>query len=768
MPYDENGNSEKTPSRQVNVTSDTGDVYAATPEQLESLKSLGYQKETPAAEGERLTQRAEQNYYSGGWEQAKALGEGALSGASLGISDWLLDDEDTRGRARYNPGTRLAGELLGAVGAAALSGGEGLLGQAARLTPTGAAAALSGRALGAGTKAALALEGAIQGAGSAASHAVLNNDPLTVESLAAGAGSGALFAYGLGMLSGGIKKLGAHAEGVLEGRSAEAAKAALNEGNPGLRRFVSDANEFNRVVDRTLKTVEKEVTPANLAAILKRTSSVADEARMAAQSAPGMDFSKFGAMERELRPLLVAAKKGASAGGETGAAAVRAYREAVARAAESVGIKAELPAMGAAAAEEVGNIAQLRGAFRRLPSNPAELAAMGDTRATELLEKLRRGLKPTGSELDGLRQSMTESLAATLEHAGLKPASQSVDGLVDALGSYREQLKKLASTAAKGSAVGGRTNGTFLGIISKATRLAASRGANDLARSAGAGAMVSALAYHGAGMGTGTLMAELIGLRSAAMGHVEELIAKISPVASRGLRRLAPVSERLRTRLDGSQDPEKDLRKLAGNRAKEIVEAQTVAPDVAYTVAEPLQAVDPDLALKLSQQVLNGLTYLGRRAPRDPGATNVFLSSDWRPSESQAIQLAAAYEAVTHPMEALERMLFHTPDQATADALWETSPALMQHAAIKLLERAPELQQRSDLATRTALSTAFRVPLDGLMHPTSIAALQAQFIPSGRGMSSNGQGMKAPSSNGGRPPAVDSNVMMTHTQSLIR
>lgn len=755
-------NSEYKSAPSINITSESGQVLPATPEQLESLKSLGYTKETPQAEGARLTEHAAESYYSSTGQQIGAGLEGALSGASLGISDWLLDSEDHRARARYNPGTRLAGELLGATLPAVLSGGEGLAAEIARLTPTGAAAALSGRALGAGTKAALALEGAIQGTGAAASHAILNNDPVTVEALAAGAGSGALFAYGLGLLSGGINKVADHAEGALSERHAEAARAVLKRENVSLRQFSEHAAEFNQAVDRTLKTVEAEVTPKRLAALVKQTAAAADEVKIAAAAQ--------GRPANHLSELLRRARSGALEGGEAGANAVRAYQTAVKEAAERAGVEANIPTMGRQAAEAVGEMAQLRGALKRLPSSPEELARMGDAKAGDLIEKLRRGLPDKGNELDGLRAAMRDSLAGTLKEAGLRPTSDSVDGLVDGLNAYRLQLKKVAATVDSHVAADVHKGSTFLGLIGKTAKLAAARKAGAVARAAGAGVGLSALAYHAGGLSTGAVVAELMGLRAAAMGHVEELVAKIAPVASRSVKRMAPVTERLRERLDGSRDDAKNPRVLAANRAREIVAMQQVAPDASFSAAEPLQSVDPELALKMSQQLMAGLQHLGKVAPRDPGATNNFLNSDWHPSDTETQRLAAAYEAVRHPMQAMERLLTGQVDQAAADALWATVPSLMQHAALRLLERAPELQAKSDLPTRAALSTAFRVPLDGLMHPTSVAALQAQFIPSGQGMATGKRGHSAPSASpsGGRPPAVDSNVAMTRTQSLMR
>jgi hypothetical protein len=165
--------------------------------------------------------------------------EGGLSGLTLGGSDLLLDSEDTKERARYNPGVRLVSELVG--GLAPIAPG---LGTALKLTPAGAlsrAAAKAADKVGGGAAlrglTAGVVEGGGVGGGQAVTQAQLTGDPITVESVAAGIGWGALY-------GGAFSALGAGAAAKFEERALKA-KSAVDllddDYYPVFRQGVDDA-----------------------------------------------------------------------------------------------------------------------------------------------------------------------------------------------------------------------------------------------------------------------------------------------------------------------------------------------------------------------------------------------------------------------------------------------------------------------------------------------------------------------------------------------
>lgn len=198
------------PTGNLLLYSPDGTTIGATPEQAKEFLRAGYRFPSALEQNDRaIEQQTQGEYGSGFWNKAQAFGEGALRGATLGLSDVALSSLDAEGskglRERRNrAGTGVVGEVAGGLATVAV-GGEGLLARALAKTPTGLATRVAARAATrVPTKtAAMAVEGAIEtglfGAGQSISQATLSDDPFTVESLAVNMGSGAA----LGLVAGG-------------------------------------------------------------------------------------------------------------------------------------------------------------------------------------------------------------------------------------------------------------------------------------------------------------------------------------------------------------------------------------------------------------------------------------------------------------------------------------------------------------------------------------------------------------------------------------
>lgn len=158
---------------------------------------------TAQDEASRLSSQASQEAYGGVAGGIKAGAAALARGATLGLSDVAaraIGGEDAaialEGYRSENPGLSFAGELVGGVAPALVSGGAAL--------PAGAAASLgrsAATAAGGGLRGALAagaVEGGLAGVGMGASELALSRDPLTFERAAATLGSSALFGAGIG------------------------------------------------------------------------------------------------------------------------------------------------------------------------------------------------------------------------------------------------------------------------------------------------------------------------------------------------------------------------------------------------------------------------------------------------------------------------------------------------------------------------------------------------------------------------------------------
>ena len=232
----------------------TGKPVSVKWDQIGQVLDLGYTPEGfGQAAGRAARDQLEEDY--SGWERVRAFGEGGLSALTLGGYDVLAADEDYRLRAELNPGTRAVGQVVGGLASAGAMG-SGSVANLLRATPGGTAvrlaeaggAKIAGRLAGqsglrrvVGYGAAGVLEGGMFEAGQAVSQAVLDDKPLTVESLASHMGTGMLLGGGIGTAFGGA------AEGLLRLRKID----TLGE------QFHSHINRVDSAVDDALKGADE-------------------------------------------------------------------------------------------------------------------------------------------------------------------------------------------------------------------------------------------------------------------------------------------------------------------------------------------------------------------------------------------------------------------------------------------------------------------------------------------------------------------------------
>lgn len=247
---------------QVDVVNPIGRVVQIPANRLQQALGEGYQQATPT----EVAAQQLKNEYGGLGHQALALGAGAASGLTFGLSDVIVskaDEDARRALAAYrevHPGTVMAGEILGGIGGIALSGGTGL-GARALSAPTRTLAALSrttgkaGQVFGQGRLARLVgtgleagVEAGIETLGHTIGESAIQNQELTAEKMTAALGEGVLYGGGLGagfsvggMLLGGARKRIAAALGQADPAAVERiAEDAFGAAAPGIGRRVSD------------------------------------------------------------------------------------------------------------------------------------------------------------------------------------------------------------------------------------------------------------------------------------------------------------------------------------------------------------------------------------------------------------------------------------------------------------------------------------------------------------------------------------------------
>jgi hypothetical protein len=225
------------PEGPVAVQSPSGKVGMLPPEQALDAFKQGFKYMGPEAVQQIKDQ---QTYGEGIANQAKAAIGGFASAATFGLSDLAarklnpqFANEDAKVRAA-NPGSSLAGNLLG--GAAAIAGG-GAAAEALGLGGSAAAEAtgIGGKLANLGTRIATdAVGGAALGGGQAISEAALGDKDLTAEHLVSQMGVGALF--------GGATGLGLWGAGEALSPVLEKAQGAITDVRDALGKWSQDAN----------------------------------------------------------------------------------------------------------------------------------------------------------------------------------------------------------------------------------------------------------------------------------------------------------------------------------------------------------------------------------------------------------------------------------------------------------------------------------------------------------------------------------------------
>lgn len=741
----------------INVVLPDGTVTSADEDEA---RKAGLPLETPTEADARGVAAATEERYSGAGQTFLAGLEGALSTATLGISDFVLDDPSTRARANVHGTARAIGSLAGA----AVPFLPGPLGAVGRATPAGLAvrggeglAAATGAAQGTvrGLATAAGFEGALQGVGGEIARAELSGDPLTVESVLASAGHGAVMGAAAGGAAGVIMR------GVQRARVARDAGIAVEASRTASKNAklaLDEAEELFTPVKVEVKALREQLSKAGGAKefldAIRQESVVADNAMrnvglrgttrgMSPDLAPDFTTDKaWRAAEKDALDYMSEVERAVRAKDTTRALnAHKSHIATVNRATELAGMPQRLMPVNLA------DPAVIRGTHEALKSFPATakgFAAMHPDRVADLVNTLRGS--PTQQAVRAL-----DSLGKMAEKMGLK-----ADDPVKAAVGLQEQMRNMRSAVRSTPATAERSERR--GLLDMIKQRAAMK--------VGAGALGWTV-----GVPVGAVVAMEAGSAKAWMSNrLNSLVLTAGQPTATALRRLGPVTDRLRESITGGKDDEPSMEKVVANRMQEIRAAGVTARDLGYQVASPFAADHPEFALGFANALATGLEYLSSRLPKDPGTAMYMGRSDWKPSEGQVEELAAIYEAVKAPLDAIERMFSGDVDPSAAGALWAAWPNLMQEAQVNLIMNMDQLQD-VPYPTVIGLSTAFQVPLDGLLLPQNVAFFQ-NFPSAQAQLPQPAQGSSNP---GGRPPAVgtsntrsSSPTQQTRTQQLLQ
>ncbi len=667
------------------------------------LASGQYRLESP----DEFTQRniAKQRGTVG--QQALAALEGAAGitggGATLGLAAPIAEALGGREyidaaaeRASENPLTRTVGDVGGAVGAALLTGGAGGLGAAARLTPAGLAARAGGAASrllpgGSGIVASAArlgaagaVEGAAYGLGGSLAKSVLEDTDWTADRALAGLRDGALYGLAGGAAAGAVGAVGQKVvKGMLGGRTLREAAEGYAEKRAVSATIGDDARTVARLTDDGAQ-------PGRL----KEAAGWLRER--------GIPVADHPAAVRALKAARVADAEAVQVAGQqldTLGAALSTERRAAAT--ERLADIAKTGRRGQAAARAIGK--ELDGATTF-------------TGATDLVETLDRAIAkavdtPLESQLQAVRKQLTE---------GLTEAAEATAPDVAAAWTSARQSHEIASALHDGAKA-------------EAGRLASK--ASESPFSGMGGSMLGALA----GVATGSIG---VGAIMGVLGGVVQNSAK-TMLRERGASALMRIADHVATttaRIDGAAKALSGLKAAPaivtsragladfGSIQSMIAETQQ-DPGALHariqTAIGPIAAQQPEVAMRMAQQIAGDHAWLASKVPAAMGARQSLTpQAEPRPIPRAAKEKLVNYaNALADPVSVLEKMSGGRVDWDGIEALKERRPDLWGQMQQSVMFACAQSQGQLPYKRKIMLSLAFDFQADPSLG--NVAGIQA-------------------------------------------
>lgn len=731
------------PSNKVKLVRTDGTELYVDADKAEKLKVLGYKQ----AEARDINLQAEEagreEYYSSTGNQVAAGIEGLARGASLGLSDGVLGDDETAARARYNPGIATATEITGAVLGGMVTGTPAnAIGRAAEGVVGAGGGALRGAARG-------AVEGGLFGGAMAADHAYLDGQPITAEAVLHGMGWNALFGAGLGAVGGGLASRGA--KNAAKGAAQEAeGLAVLNkapEASPGAYKAVAEAPY--RSVKAEAARASEEISSA-----IKTTDAILSNNKAAIRNL-GFDRTMAeGAIGRARIEIQAAANKANKALNKKGftedgiAKALDDYETVVAKAYNKAGLTNT--GSGKQALMEHMQLKLVQKELQKFPHTAEQFAVMNPKRAEDMFAAFEKakGLSafPTiGQGLEAQANKLQEALGLTPEGiSGLRKAWEQASKQLKAERGVTKSAK--AAEAAPEPGLMRKVAGWGAGAVTY--KAVAATGHPLLAIGAASKVRNSVLKSGGA------KTPELMAARNATLGRIKQAVGKYQAKAGKVTMAVAPKLEPLTRRLDGTIDTStKDKSQLAYNRIDEFARASTHVKETLYRAVEPIAVEQPELGPALHQAGLSAFAAFRSMIPADPGVVSG-LKSIWKPSSLQAAVMSRQMAVFQDPVGVAEEMLFTgTFDPIRVKAMKEIAPQVYEHLRNEMLVRVqePGFLDGMNYKDQWALGALLDIPIHSSMRPEFIAASQALHMTRNQPLPT--PAMPGGSDVGGRPPA---------------
>lgn len=757
-----------------------GVVVQVPDDQELGARSVGYTPVAPAEAAAALTRldRGE-NTLAGG---ATAVATGALSGATLGLSDAAIAALGTQGTVRDVAAARAAHPYLsagatiaGAVLPAVLSGGESLAAAPARLVSEGGQAiARAGAEAGLGRIGGAALggaaEGAVYGVGQGVSELALSSDPLTMERAASVLSSNALYGAAGGAAAGGLghaAELGlARAKGAIdgallrqsEGRAMKAvgeleAQAAAEPGAVTAATDVGtlDSKGLSEAERQEVARIDTERQPVrerfveDLEAAHKARepdkewlSIVADRhpdkyTREQAKVVFNVDRkvrnlldNRVGLAERPTRALewLQQERQSLDALAERGRADLDSFRESALAAPDVVRkelLAGELPGFVVGK----GGISPSSPVIDDIIAREVQARFPRDTNGGLVLPKLLEGFEDNRIGVALSKNADLQQLVANLSRAPRSERLSQIEAAREAL-----RTRTSAPTPTAQPSLGRELLNVAAPFAGPLGAVAAhgSKAIESLRKVAAAAgeragrAASSFLDVAGKATKKASPYAPVVATKVLAAiryGQRDDDEPRVHPVAAAGKPDGLPALYRART------DEIKGQVHIAADGSFQM------RPDARAKLAakfDGIRHVDPHAADQFETAGARRIEYLASIIPRRPDIGGVQIGPDrWQPSDMVMRSFARSANAVEHPFDVLDRAAHGRVVPEEAAALRAVHPEILASFTGGVAQQLPSLRRNLPYVRRLALSILTGMPVDAAMTPAVLRTIQGMY-----------------------------------------
>ena len=786
----------------------TGRILQVDPNRAEEA----FQSMAPAT-GEQIGQALENKEYATLGKTVKSFGAGALSGATFGLSDLALSqDEGTRQELeklrQHHPYANMAGQLAGATAPMLLSGGAGALGEAAEFAPTtlvgklGAGAAhLAEGVVGEGATSVLgrvaqsaiplaaqgAAEGAFYGAGNVISENAIGGQEITAEKLLAGAKDGAV----TGFLAGaGLGAAGSLAKSAVEGTfklaGADSLKAWLQDiaDQQTMKAVGIDKVQYSRL-GRTAEDVEQRVSEIadtvrnakldNGEKVFKpftTASETADRLAIAERESGerlGKITDKIEAIAQEhpeARPnipefLQTVDDKVLSDLRSSGIAEVRKRADRVENVISELREKA--------ANNEAVSFAELRDFRQDFDSLIYQERADAGAGVRALPNPRLKALEQTRSLLEDTIEKSADRAAAISGDAELQGAYQAEKSTFRDLRQAKEMAEKWemrdmgnrmvspsdygvgvgGALAAAASGVGGIASGGLGLAMTAAHNVIRERGASIMAHIADRAANINALSHAA------------VHVDSSIIDSVAEFLHEEAPRT--GIHTTSKIVEHT------ADERRKAFDKVSEQLAEVTGNPQAAAAKVAEHVA-PLAQQAPGVASKVASTLLADAQYLQSKMPRTAGAA-ASLQPQFDKNRVSDLDLAKfnnIRRALDNPLTVLDDMKAgKMPPREVVQTLKDRRPEIFQQIQGEVMKQLAGMKEKLPRDKALQVGRLFGVPMDKTATPQFISGVQATYKKMGGVNANRDAAPGAPAKTHPVPQGLDlAENTMTGTQGL--